>query len=108
SPASQARPVPFEALAPPQTAPPPTRAAAMPPSSPAPAAPPPTTSTWKSSIPEPAPATGHPVGIQSGPSPVTMEITCPRCGEPSPRGLCEACEYALLELRELMIGLEQE
>ena len=56
--------------------------------------------------PQPAMAGAvYSTGVPSGPAPVRTEITCPRCGEPSPRGLCEACEYALLELRELMIGL---
>jgi hypothetical protein len=55
-----------------------------------------------------SPAAGFSPAVPSGPSPVKTEITCPRCGQPSPRGLCEACEYALLELRELMIGLERE
>ncbi len=118
-----------EALAPPRMAPPPpqparvapppppTPAPMAPPASPAPVArpssasqvaPPPATSTWKSSTPQPPSATVHATGVQTGPSPVTTEITCPRCGQPSPRGLCETCEYALLELRELMIGLSED
>ncbi len=119
---------PPQALAPPRMAPPPTRAPVSPPPrparapmapppSPAPVAPPssasqaarpPATSAWKSSTPQPPSATVHTAGVQTGPSPVTTEITCPRCGQPSPRGLCETCEYALLELRELMIGLSED
>src|SRR6266545_2846651 len=90
------------------TAPPPPAAPVAPPPPPAPVAPPPTTSSWKSSTPQPPSAPAHATGIHAGPAPIATEITCPRCGQPSPRGLCEACEYALLELRELMIGLSED
>ncbi len=88
--------------------PPPPPAPVAPPPPPAPVAPPPTTSSWKSSTPQPPSAPAHATGIHAGPAPIATEITCPRCGQPSPRGLCEACEYALLELRELMIGLSED
>ena len=40
--------------------------------------------------------------VTVGPAPAARrEINCPRCGQPSPRGLCEACEDALSQLRQL-------
>jgi hypothetical protein len=36
------------------------------------------------------------------------EISCPRCGQPSPRGLCEACEDALSQLRQLTVAFLDE
>jgi hypothetical protein len=36
------------------------------------------------------------------------EINCPRCGQPSPRGLCEACEDALSQLRQLTVAFLDE
>jgi len=35
------------------------------------------------------------------------EIFCPRCGQPSPRGLCEPCEDALTQLRQLTVALSE-
>ncbi|MGH2556004.1 MAG: hypothetical protein ACRDHO_09860, partial [Actinomycetota bacterium] len=54
----------------------------------------------------PAAAPAYSAGVPN--APLATEITCPRCGDPSPRGLCEGCEYALLELRELMIGISED
>jgi hypothetical protein len=41
-------------------------------------------------------------------TPAAREITCPRCGQPSPRGLCEACEDALSQLRQLTVSFLDE
>ena len=58
--------------------------------------------------PQPTPLDRAPVPAATVPrlpgTPTGSEIRCPRCGEPSPRGLCEVCSDALAELRELMIG----
>jgi hypothetical protein len=35
------------------------------------------------------------------------EIFCPRCGQPSPRGLCEPCEDALTQLRQLTVAFAE-
>jgi len=43
-----------------------------------------------------------PAEVTVGPAPAARrEINCPRCGQPSPRGLCEVCEDALSQLRQL-------
>jgi hypothetical protein len=42
------------------------------------------------------------------PPPAKAEIACPRCGQASPRGLCEACEDALLQLRQLTAAIYQD
>ena len=41
-------------------------------------------------------------------APEAREISCPRCGQPSPRGLCEACEDALSQLRQLTVAFNDE
>ena len=49
------------------------------------------------------------VASSNGPvAPAAREITCPRCGQPSPRGLCEACEDALSQLRQLTVSFLDE
>ncbi|TML00825.1 MAG: hypothetical protein E6G40_04885 [Actinobacteria bacterium] len=52
---------------------------------------------------------GQPPTISVGPAPeARREINCPRCGQPSPRGLCEACEDALSQLRQLTVAFLDE
>ena len=49
----------------------------------------------------------QPPTVSVGPAPeARREINCPRCGQPSPRGLCEACEDALSQLRQLLETLD--
>ena len=47
-------------------------------------------------IPEPVPSSPHPPAATMG-----GKVPCSRCGEPSERGLCEACLDAIAELRQL-------
>ena len=52
---------------------------------------------------------GQPPTVSVGPAPeARREINCPRCGQPSPRGLCEACEDALSQLRQLTVAFLDE
>jgi hypothetical protein len=37
-----------------------------------------------------------------------LEGLCSRCGQPSRRGLCETCEAAFKELKELTFGYDEE
>lgn len=51
----------------------------------------------------------QPRTVSVGPAPeARREINCPRCGQPSPRGLCEACEDALSQLRQLTVAFLDE
>jgi hypothetical protein len=51
----------------------------------------------------------QPPTVTVGPAPeARREINCPRCGQPSPRGLCEACEDALSQLRQLTVAFLDE
>jgi hypothetical protein len=65
-------------------------------------------------VPGGAPAAGEAPTLGEGPAgegvtaATILEGLCSRCGQPSRRGLCETCEAAFKELKELTFGYDEE